>query len=161
MQQLSDIFEKIFIVLHNTHAVSKVIETAQVVYGLGFNNFIVSKAEGSAAQSGVPEANKIAMKMNRSFMILPGLKDVISLLEVEKPLMITSPVLTKERIDIHDLTERIKNNEKVVIVLSGSNSSFSRKEMDLGDCFSLEARIDIGPAGTIAIILHGLLGQLN
>jgi SpoU rRNA methylase family enzyme len=158
---LSDTFEKIFIVLHNTHAVSKVIETAQVVYGLGFNNFIVSKAEGSAAQSGVPEANKIAMKMNRRFMILPSLKDVIELLEVEKPILITSPVLTKERINISDLLEKAKNNEKVVIVLSGSNSSFSRKEMDLGDCFSLEARIDIGPAGTTAIILYGLLKQLN
>jgi SpoU rRNA methylase family enzyme len=33
---------------------------------------------------------------------------------------------------------------------------FSGKEMDLGECVSLNAEIDIGPAGTAAIILHRL-----
>jgi len=156
---LNESIENVYVVLHNIHAVSKVVETAQVVYGLGFSHFIVSKAEGSAAQTGVPEANKIAMKMNRSFMVLPSLNDVIELLSVERPLLITSPVLTKERIDLQDLERKVKSKERIVIVLSGSNSSFSRKEMDLGECVSLDAKIDIGPAGTIAVILYGILGR--
>ena len=154
---MNDISDNVFIVLHNTHAVSKVIDTAQVVYGLGFNNFIVSKAEGSAAQTGVPEANKLAMKMNRRFMVLPGLKDVIELLGVEKPLLITSPVLTTERIDLNSLKSSANSKDRLVIIVSGSNSSFSRKEMDLGQCVSLNAKIDIGPSGTIAVILYRLL----
>ena len=154
---MNEVFDNVFIVLHNTHAVSKVIDTAQVVYGLGFDNFIVSKAEGSAAQTGVPEANKLAMKMNRRFMVLPSLKDVIELLGIEKPLLITSPVLTKERIDLNSLKSNVSSKDKLVIVVSGSNSSFSRKEMDLGKCTSLDAKIDIGPSGTIAVILYGLL----
>ncbi|MFW9886502.1 MAG: RecB-family nuclease, partial [Candidatus Thorarchaeota archaeon] len=75
----------VYLVLHNVHAVSKVIETAQVVYGLRFPNFIVSKAEGSAAQTGIPESNRLAMKMKGSFAVLPDLRDVLEMLAVERP----------------------------------------------------------------------------
>ena len=148
--------KNLFIVLHNVHSVAKVIDTAQVVYGLDFHNFVISRAEGSAAQNGVPDANKLAMKMKKNFIVLPDLHDVLELLEVERPIMITSPVLTKERLDMNALRKKVVSGEKTIIVLSGSNSSFSRKEMDMGDCFGLDARVDIGPAGTAAILLHAL-----
>jgi SpoU rRNA methylase family enzyme len=153
-RRFRDILSDVFVVLHNVHAVSKVIETAQVVYGLGFNNFVVSKAEGSAAQTGVPEANRLAVKMKRSFMVMPNLSDVLEVLNVEHPLMITSPKLVKEHIDLHNFGNQ--KGERLVIVLSGSNSSFSRKEMDIGDCKSLDSQIDIGPAGTAAVLLYAL-----
>ncbi|MFW9890146.1 MAG: RecB-family nuclease [Candidatus Thorarchaeota archaeon] len=151
----------VYVVLHNVHAVSKVIETAQVVYGLGFPNFIVSKAEGSAAQTGIPESNRLAMKMKGSFAVLPDLSDVLEMLGVESPIMIASPVLVKQRADITGIAKKIQDGERIVIALSGSNSSFSRKEMDMGECFSLEAKVDIGPAGSAAILLHGLASALS
>jgi SpoU rRNA methylase family enzyme len=153
---LPDFPKNIYIVLHNVHSASKTVETAQVVYGLGFPNFVVSKAEGSAAQAGVPDANRLAMKMKKNFMILPDIKDVLEVLNIEKPLLITSPVLTKERLDLNQFAEQAKSGERLVIMLSGSSSSFSRKEMDLGECRSLDARVDIGPAGTAAIVLYAL-----
>ncbi len=156
MQTLSDFLKNIYVVLHNVHSASKTAETAQVVYGLGFSNFVVSKAEGSAAQAGVPDANRLAMRMKQNFIVLPDLKDVLEVLNIEKPLLITSPVLTKERLDLDQLSERAKLGERIAIVLSGSNSSFSKKEMDLGECRSLDARVDIGPSGTAAIILYAL-----
>ena len=156
MPTLSESLKNIYVVLHNVHSASKTVETAQVVYGLGFSNFVVSKAEGSAAQAGVPDANRLAMKMKQNFMVLPDLKDVLEVLNIERPLLITSPVLTKERLDLNQLFERTKSGERIAIMLSGSNSSFSRKEMDFGECRSLEARVDIGPAGTAAIILYAL-----
>ena len=153
---MPDSFKNIYVVLHNVHSASKTVETAQVVYGLGFSNFVVSKAEGSAAQAGVPDANRLAMKMKQNFMVLPDLKDVLEVLSTERPLLIVSPMLTKERLDLEQLSELTKSGERVVIVLSGSTSSFSRKEMDLGECRSLDARVDIGPAGTAAILLYAL-----
>ena len=156
MLTLSDSFKNIYIVLHNVHSASKTVETAQVVYGLGFSNFVVSKAEGSAAQAGVPDANRLAMKMKRNFMVLPDLKDVLEVLSTESPLLIVSPMLTKDRLDLDQFSELTKSGKRVVIVLSGSNSSFSRKEMDLGECRSLDAHVDIGPAGTAAIVLYAL-----
>ncbi len=153
---MTDLSSNVFVVLTNVHSPSKIIETAQVVYGLGFSNFIVSRAEGSAAQSGVPDANRLALKMKRNFMVLPDLPDVLEVLQVDRPMLIASPVLVKERLDLEGLAMRARSGERTVIVLSGSTSSFSRREMDLGDCYSLNARIDIGPAGTAAIVLHAI-----
>jgi len=149
-------FDNVYVVLHNVHAVSKVIDTAQVVYGLGFKNFVISKPEGTAAQTGVPDANKLAMKMRSNFMVLPDLSDVIELLEVDRPLLLVSPLLTKTRVNLAALSQRVKSGERLVIVVSGSNSSFSRKEMDLGECASLDAHFDIGPAGTVSVTLYAL-----
>lgn len=146
-------------VLHNVQSASKTIETAQVVYGLGFPNFVVSKAEGSSAQSGVPDANRLAIRMGRNFMVLPDLKDAIEVLNFDYSLLVTSPKLVKELLDFDQLSQRIHSGEKIAIILSGSNSSFSRKEMDLGECKSLEAEVDIGPSGSAAIILYSLIGQ--
>ena len=156
MHTLDESVKNIYVVLHNVHSVSKTIETAQVVYGLGFSNFVVSKAEGSAAQAGVPDANRLAMRMKCNFMVLPDLKDVLEVLNIDHPLMIVSPVLIKERLDTDQLLEMTESGERIAIILSGSNSSFSRKEMDLGECLSLDARVDIGPSGTAAIILYSL-----
>jgi SpoU rRNA methylase family enzyme len=153
---LSESLKNIYVVLHNVHSASKIVETAQVVYGLGLSNFVVSKAEGSAAQAGVPDANRLAMKMKKNFMVLPDLKDVLEVLSIEHPLLVTSPVLTRERLDFDQLSERAKSGERIAIMLSGSNSSFSRKEMDLGECRCLDARVDIGPSGTAAIVLYTL-----
>jgi SpoU rRNA methylase family enzyme len=101
------------------------------------------------------------MKMKGSFAVLPDLRDVLEMLDVEKPIMIASPVLVKERVDVGEIAKRIQDGERIVIVLSGSNSSFSRKEMDMGECLSLEARVDIGPAGSAAVVLHGVAGVLS
>jgi len=159
MHKLNESLKNVYVILHNVQSTSKTIETAQVVYGLGFPNYIVSKAEGSAAQSGVPDANRLSLKMKRNFMVLPDLKDVLELLSIDHPLLVTSPRLVKDRIDLVQLQEEVKSGERIAIILSGSNSSFSRKEMDLGQCKSLEADVDIGPAGSAAIILYSLLAE--
>jgi SpoU rRNA methylase family enzyme len=156
---LNESFKNIYVILHNVHSASKTIETAQVVYALGFSNYVVSKAEGSAAQSGVPDANRLAIKMKQNFMVLPDLKDVLDLFNFDYILLITSPKLVKEHIDMDQLAQRTLTGEKIAIIVSGSNSSFSRKEMDLGDSKSLEAKVDLGPSGSIAIILYSLLKQ--
>lgn len=153
--------KNVFVILHNVHAVSRVIETAQVVYGLEFTNYIVTKAEGSGAQTGVPEANRLAMKMKGNFMILPDLSDALEMLNVSRPFMITSPVLTEKKVETADLMEQLKSTGRLVIVVSGSNSSFSRREMDLGECVSLNAKVDIGPAGTVAVVLYDLRTALS
>lgn len=159
MHTLNELIKNIYVVLHNVHSASKTIETAQVVYGLGFPNFVVSKAEGSSAQSGVPDANRLAIRMKQNFMVLPDLKDVIEVLNFDYVLLVTSPKLVKERVDLEQLSQRTQSGEKIAIIVSGSNSSFSRKEMDLGECKSLEAEVDIGPSGSAAIILYSLIGQ--
>lgn len=159
MHILNESLKNVYVVLHNVHSASKTIETAQVVYGLGFPNFVVSKAEGSSAQSGVPDANRLAIRMKHNFMVLPDLKDVLEVLKIDYSLLVTSPKLVKEHVDLNQLSERCQSGNRIAIILSGSNSSFSRKEMDLGECRSLEAHVDIGPSGSAAIIIYSLLSK--
>jgi len=156
---LNEFLKNVYVVLHNVHSASKTIETAQVVYGLGFPNFVVSKAEGSSAQSGVPDANRLAIRMKQNFMVLPDLRDILEALNIEYALFVTSPKLVKEHVDLDQLAEQTKSGKRIAIVVSGSNSSFSRKEMDLGECRSLEAQVDVGPSGSAAIILYSLLTE--
>ncbi len=154
-------YKRVFVALHNVQSVNRLVDTAQVVYGLGFPSLVVSKAEGSAAQTGIPDANKIAIKMNRSFMVLPDLSDVLELLEIKEPLLITSPMLSKEQIDFDALTERLIAGQRVLIVFSGCSSSFSRREMDMGRCYSIESNFDIGPVGSAAIVLYELTKRIQ
>ncbi len=156
---MNENLNNVYVVLHNVHSASKTVETAQVVYGLGYRNYVVTKAEGSAAQSGVPDANRLALKMKRNFMVLPDLPDVLETLQIERPLMITSPKLTKERLEVSEIVDLVKSGQRIALILSGSSSSFSRKEMDKGDCRSLHAEVDIGPAGTAAVVLYALRGR--
>ena len=156
---MNESFKNVYVVLHNVQSASKTIETAQVVYGLGFPNFVISKAEGSSAQAGVPDANRLAIRMKQNFMVLPDLKDVVEVLNFDYTLLVTSPKLVKEHVDFNELSRRALSGEKIAIILSGSNSSFSRKEMDLGVCKSLEAEVDIGPSGSAAVVLYSLIGQ--
>lgn len=153
---MNDELKNLYVVLHNVHSTSKTVETAQVVYGLGFSNYVVSKAEGSAAQSGVPDANRLAVKMKRNFMVLPDLSDVIETLQIDHPVLITSPKLTKDRLATLEIADSLMSGKRVALILSGSTSSFSRKEMDRGICRSLHAEADIGPSGTAAVILYAL-----
>jgi SpoU rRNA methylase family enzyme len=158
---LNDIRNNLFVVLHNVTGVNRIIDMSQVVYGLGYQNFVVSRAEGSAAQTGIPEANRLALKMKRNFIVLPDLGDVVELLGVKRPFLMPSPLLTKERISVSELARSLRSGERVVLVLSGSSSSFSRREMDLGECRSLDTEVDIGPSGTAAVVLYGLSRELN
>lgn len=153
---MNEVFKNVYVVLHNIHSASKTIETAQVVYGLGFQNYVVSKAEGSAAQSGVPDANRLAIKMKRNFMVLPDLPVVLDTIDFDLVVLVPSPKLTKSRLDFEDLLEKAKSGKRIAIVLSGSTSSFSRKEMDLGENHAIHAEVDIGPSGTAAVILYAL-----
>ncbi len=158
---MSKSLKNIYVVLHNVHAVSKILDTAQVVYGLGVPNFVVSKPEGSAAMSGVPEANKMALKLGYNFMVLADLPDVLEILDIDHPILFVSPKLTKNRVSLQELTRRINSGGRIALIFSGSTSSFSRKEMDLGDCTSLSSDFDIGPAGTAAVILYSILNELE
>ncbi len=156
-----DIIKRVFVALHNVQSVNRLVDTAQVVYGLGFHSLIISKAEGSAAQTGVPDANKMALKMNRNFMVLSDLPDVMEVLEIKEPLLIVSPMLAKERIDLDDLVERLLRGERLLIVFAGSSSSFSRREMDMGLCRSIGSDFDIGPVGSAAIVLQELSAKIH
>lgn len=146
---------KIIIVLHNIHSVYRLIEMAKLCSIFDVNLFVVSRAIGSAAQQGVPEASKLIFKSNRTLLIVNDLKEAINLLKPSKVYLLSAKPYAQTPLDINVLLKQL-DQEDVMIVLSGIDSGFSRNELVLGEPVFLEflANKDPGPIITAAIILY-------
>ncbi|MEM1509065.1 MAG: RecB-family nuclease [Thermofilaceae archaeon] len=138
-------------VLHNAYSPQRLIESARTVYGLNFKLFIATKASGSAAQVGVPEAQKLAMKMGKSFAFLPDLPDAIEILKPDKIIL----VVPKKYASV-SLIEVLKEaTGRVMIVFGGSEPGLSKKELELGIPTYIEGvEEDLGPVSLLAIMLY-------
>ncbi len=145
------------VVLHNVQSVQRVVETAKVTYGLGFKNFIVSKAAGSAAQSGVPEAQRLALKLKRNFFYLADLPEVLDVFKPELTLMFVPRPYGEEEYNPIKVLETLEKGA-VVLVFGGAEPGLSRRELDLGTpTYVPLVGEDIGVSGLAAIVLYKLL----
>ncbi len=143
-------------VLHNVSSSQKVVEVAKLVYGLGYKNFIVTKATGSAAQIGIPDAQKIALKRGTNFFYLGDIDDVIELFKPDLVLTIVPKKYTS--ISLEDVINDIKNREKILLIFGGLDPGLSKIEIEKGTPVSPpQIEENIGTIGLIAITLHTLL----
>jgi SpoU rRNA methylase family enzyme len=79
------------VVIHDVSSAQRLLDVAHVVYGLGFDVLVASKVYGAAASSAVPDATRMALRLGKSFHVLPGVRDAV---EIFKPSRIV--VLSKE-----------------------------------------------------------------
>jgi len=143
-------------VLHNVSSSQKVVETAKLIYGLGYKNFIVTKATGSAAQIGVPDAQKIALKKRTNFFYLGDIDDVIELFKPDLVLTVVSGKYTDTLLE--DIINEIRNKEKILLIFGGMDPGLSKIEMEKGKPVSpSHIEENIGAIGLIAITLYTLL----
>lgn len=143
-------------VLHNTQSSQRLAEVARTVYGLGFSHFIVTKAVGSAAQVGVPEAQKLAYKFSRNLLVLADLADAIELLEPKKILLFLPGKYGGRRLEEvwAEVEKEVKEGDRVFLVFGGSEPGLSQKELKLGEMVSPEGvEEDIGTVALVAISL--------
>lgn len=138
-------------VLHNAYSAQRLIESARTVYGLNFKLFVVTKASGSAAQVGVPEAQKLAMKIGGSFAFLPDLPDAIEILRPDRIILVVPKKYASA-----SLVEVLKEAAgRIMIVFGGSEPGLSKKELELGVPAYIEGvEEDLGPVGLLAIVLY-------
>ena len=149
-------FEKVIPVLHNVTSSQKVNEAAKLVYGLQFKNFVVTKAGGSAAQIGVPEAQKLALKMGRNFFYLSDLDDVIELFKPEKVLTIVPKKYTNTSLE--NVLDKMKKNSTIVVVFGGLEPGLSKVDMSKGIAtYPPGIEENIGTIGLMAITLYILI----
>jgi len=147
----------LFIVLHNVHSVQRVTDIVKVVKE--FKNIvsalIITKAIGAAAQSGVPEAFKIAFKENLKVIYLQDLNDIVELVNPEKIYLVT-PLSPQENISsIQDVISDIRENKRVILVFCGIDTGFTRSELKIGKPLFIERlKGHIGPIGEASIILY-------
>ncbi len=146
--------ERIVPVLHNVFSPQKVVESARLVYGLGFKLFVVTKASGSAAQTGVPEAQKLALKLNRAFIYLSDLDDAIELLGPSTVFTVVPPPYASEELTKDHVLDAVAKG-RVLIVFGGSDPGLSRRELEKGlAVYPPGITGDVGSVGLLAVTLY-------
>lgn len=140
-------------VLHNVSSVQRVSDMARLVYSLGYQTLVVTKAYGGAAEAGIPEATRIALKEGKRLIVLPDLNDAVELLAPDKTLIVTRDYMEEE----YDPSNPPVYEGRVLIVFQGSEPDFTVKEAKMGTPIYLrgvEGRL--GPIAEASIILYSL-----
>ncbi len=151
---------EVYVSLNNVTSPGRLTDTARVVYNFSsieVKGFIVTKVSGMAAQVGVPEVSKWAYRLGKPFLILPELKDVIELI---KPTKVYLVVKTSESKPLESM--QLSEDDRVLLVVSGSDDGFTKKELGLGQqIYPEDFREPVGPAAEIAVTLHFLKERIR
>ncbi len=154
-----NIFRNVLVVLHNVHSVQRVVEMAKLCFGLGFNTLIVSKAIGTAAQSGIPEAHRLAMHMGKRLIIVPDVQDAIDLFNPDEILLFAPKPYGKEQFNPKEVCEKASMGKLIMLVYGGLEPGLSSRELSLGRAVFLAPSINIGTIGTAAISLYLIMQE--
>ncbi len=141
--------------LHNVSSVQRVVDTAKLSYALGYNTLVITKAYGGAAQSGVPEAMRIALREGKRLLVLPDLEDAIKLLHPN-----TVYIVSRDYASEYIAPNKIPKIEgRTLIAFSGSEPDFSIEEARRGTPIYIEGVENrLGPVAEASIILYMLRG---
>ncbi len=134
---MSTLLNNLIVVVHNVSSVHRVVEFTKLVSGLGFKYQVYTKVIGAAAQQGIPEAFKIAMKRGTTITVLPDLSDMFDLVRPERAyFLVTEPVQGRETVRLGDAVEEIKSlaeqGRKLAVVVNGSDLPFTPREIGSG-----------------------------
>jgi SpoU rRNA methylase family enzyme len=141
------------VVMHNVSSANRCSEFVRIAVGLGYKTLIITNAQGSAAQRGIPTAQKLAYSSNANFMALADLNDVKDLFNPEELIVVAPAPYGKEEFN-ETLVDELES-KKYVIVFGGNDPGLSRKDLDQGRSVQLKVG-DIGSIGTVAIVLAKL-----
>ena len=145
-------------VVHNVSSIQRVVDSARLAYSLGFKMVVVTKAYGGAAQSGVAEASKIALKQGRSLLVLPDLPDAIELLNPDTVILLSADY-AKERVSPENLPVA---GGRIMVVASGGEPDFSPAELRLGRPVYFDGVAGrLGTVAELALALYYLRGRVK
>lgn len=133
------------VVYHDVHSVAKLQEIARIVFAYdNVDLFVISRPQGSAAQTGVPEIHLAAAKKGKRILIVPDLKDAVDVLKPERVFIIT------RKAEKEFNPEEV--GEKDMIVIAGTEPDATKFDID-----GLEARKvspeGMGDVGYVATVL--------
>lgn len=117
---------KVYACLYNVSSVQRVLDFVKTVYAFGDAVIpVIVKPVGAAAQIGVPDAYKYAFKHDKPLIILPDLPDIGETIPGAPIYLISG---RGEEIDPRDML----GSKNLVIVFNGSDTEFTRQEMQYG-----------------------------
>jgi len=152
--------QNLLFALHNTHSPNMVKLFANTVVNFPSlcKNVVFSKITASAASMGIPDAQKIILgsETRGSLLFFADLDDIIEALKPDKIYLLVPRRFGQSVIPFLQIAHEIKQ-QKVLVVVGGSASGLTRKELDKGECIYLKDEIpELNPIALTAIFLFGL-----
>ncbi|MCC6002996.1 MAG: RecB-family nuclease [Thermofilum sp.] len=151
-------------VLHNTNSSQRVAETARIAFGLGYKTLVISKAVGPAAQIGLPEAQKLALRYNANVIFLADLPEVLDLLQPEITLVVVPGKYGGVKLSeaLARIFPSLKDRKKILLVFGGSEPGLTQREMKIGETVHPDGITeDIGAVGVVAVTLYTLMREVQ
>ncbi|HIQ13085.1 MAG TPA: hypothetical protein EYH44_01685 [Thermoprotei archaeon] len=144
------------VVIHNIYSSVKLVEAVDVYLEFPeVDILVISKAVSSAAQSGVPEAEKKAYLRGRRVLYVPNLEDVVEVLNLDRLYMIVPKRLGKSIFDPEVIRKELVDR-RIGLVFTGGDMSFTSAELSLGIPTSLGFN-ELLPASSLMAISLFLL----
>lgn len=142
----------IIVVAHNAGSVQRLVDVARVAYAFDAVKLLVAtKPYGAAAQTGVPEVQKMALKRGRGFMVLPSIEDAVELLGPSRVYTVSWDY--GEKIGLGGL-----DVDGAMIVLGLTDPGLTKREAGLGTpVYPRGVSASLGPAAELALLLYGVL----
>ncbi|MHA1993231.1 MAG: RecB-family nuclease [Candidatus Hodarchaeales archaeon] len=153
--------QNLLFALHNTNSPNTVKLFANTVVNFPFlcKNIIFSKITASAASMGIPDAQKIILGSEKqgSLFFFADINDIIDSLNPDKIYLLVPRRFGQTVVPFFQISQEIKKI-KALIIVGGSSSGLTRKELDMGECIYLEHETpELNPIALTAIFLYGLL----
>ncbi len=146
----------LIVVLHDVYSTVKLSEVVDVVMEFDeVDLFVVSKAVSSAAQSGVPEAEKKMFSRGRRILFIPDITDLKELIPMDRIFFFVPRSIAKDVFDPAYIRKLVREST-VALVFSGGESSFSKRELSLGESLTLGFKNVMPPSAEISIVLYTL-----
>ncbi len=129
------------VVYHDVHSVAKLTEIYKVVKAFDVDLFVISRAQGGAAQSGIPEINVRAFMDGIKLLVVPDLKDAIELLKPERVIILSSRA--------EKPLERLEKGD--MLVVTGTEPDVSKYD-SIGELRYVEPK-ELGDIGRLTVAL--------
>jgi len=72
----------LMLIVHNVGSAQRLVDLVKAAYSINkVSLVIITRPYGAAAQSGIPDANRIAFRRGKGFIVLPELRDAIELIK--------------------------------------------------------------------------------
>lgn len=137
-------------VLHNVNSPNRLTEFVSVCVSLGFKTIIISKPTGSAAQIGIPEAFKFAIKTGARLIVVPDLRDIKELFQGEF-FLFTSPENSNTKFNPEELKHMEGN---IFLVFGGMEPGLTKRELELGKPLHIGVPNIMSVIGIASIVLY-------
>ena len=152
---------EVILVIYDVSSAQRLIDTARLAYGMGLRQVVAVKVYGAAASSGVPEVNRLALKLGHGFAVLPSLRDFVELYQPRRIVVVSREY--GEPVEAKEIAAKLHAEEGVsALILGGIDPAPGKEAASIGEALYLRgAETRLGPVAEAAIILHELLKLRN